>query len=315
MVSLTKEEALRFVEEKLKIPEVERSFERDRHGLLNDMVRFFYTYAPFQTLTNFDDELQLRCIPNFEKIKEDVLSGRGGMCVTLNGFFCALLNKLGYVAYLTAGYCFPTVLVITHAVIIVSNVRETGDRYFVDAGFGYHARCVVPLDFETESSTEVDNIWFRKFVKLPITSSGDIEFDRLHKRRNSTKLNEWDMSAERRPDEWINLCRFTLKTYSIQELIEAININVYQNPKHWVSRTIFITNAKDGRCVHIRNNYLLTIRPFDDTDGCFEGTLLETEADMIDAIRREFPVFEDERLIRAQLSRWRAAQNSNRGNS
>lgn len=79
-----------------------------------------------------------------------MLSGKGGLCYTLNVFIKYLLDALGYdVSFVSGAIKAPN----NHILVIIANLMKPGDRYLIDAGIGYPTFDPVPLDFEKESYT------------------------------------------------------------------------------------------------------------------------------------------------------------------
>lgn len=62
-------------------------------AFLRQLVRAHYAQIPFQNLTML---VRPRRPPSWDEIAEDMLSGLGGLCTTINPFFCALLHRLGF---------------------------------------------------------------------------------------------------------------------------------------------------------------------------------------------------------------------------
>lgn len=89
MLSLTREEALEFVENRLATKDAEKLFVKDRFLLLNDLIVAFHNNIPFQTLTNLAVRPDIRHIPDFDEMKDDLFSGKGGKCI-----FVPLLSSM-----------------------------------------------------------------------------------------------------------------------------------------------------------------------------------------------------------------------------
>ncbi len=95
---------------------------------LTQIIEHTYATIPFQNLTMLT---RPRTAPNHSEIVEDMLSGIGGACTTLNPFICGLLQTLGFEAGLVmASMTQPD----CHFGILVDLEKQ---RYWVDIGNGF----------------------------------------------------------------------------------------------------------------------------------------------------------------------------------
>lgn len=95
--------------------------------------------------------------PTIEEIKADILSGKGGLCYSMNVFIKLLLEALGYsVAHLTSDVNQHS---NNHLLTIAYNLKVPGDRYLVDVA-GFPTFVPVPLDFKVESP-----VYFFSFLR------------------------------------------------------------------------------------------------------------------------------------------------------
>lgn len=78
MLSLTRHEALEFIEKRLNIGEAEKLLAENRVGFLDDLIVAFHNNVPFQTMTNMAISPEKRKVPSLDEIKSNVSSGRGG---------------------------------------------------------------------------------------------------------------------------------------------------------------------------------------------------------------------------------------------
>ena len=120
--------------------------------------RAYATHVPFENLDVYNDkEISLKTEDLFDKI---VTRRRGGYCFEMNGFFCAILQEMGFPAYgvLTRlsrdGKTFGGYL---HRM----NLTEAdGVRYICDVGFG--GDCFVrPLRLEYDVPQKVHGMTYR----------------------------------------------------------------------------------------------------------------------------------------------------------
>lgn len=94
---------------------------------LRDIVGNIFSQLPFQNLSMLSDE---NVRPPMVKIKNDMLSGLGGLCTVRNPFLFALLNSLGFeVSFVSSTMIEPD----CH----ISLVVNLDGYYWVDIGNGY----------------------------------------------------------------------------------------------------------------------------------------------------------------------------------
>lgn len=151
-----------------------------------------------------------------------------GMCIALNGFFRAVLMALGYDCYITAGRMWDNDIK-SHAIIIVQNLRQTNDVFLVDVGLGYPTLNAVALDFELESPTVVELVWWGKIVRLPL-ENGEVErspyFSRMRKPRHPADMGKFGFGHREVADQWNNVYEFKLEPQSFEELRNIVDVNV-----------------------------------------------------------------------------------------
>lgn len=105
---------------------------------LRQIIRRTYEIVPFQNLTMLT---RPRRPPTLEQIRDDMLSGVGGLCTTINPFLCAFLQSLGFRAGLLAvSMSQPN----CHMGIIVRNL-ESKD-YWLDLGNGFPYLEPLPIE-------------------------------------------------------------------------------------------------------------------------------------------------------------------------
>ena len=120
--------------------------------------RCYATHVPFENIDVYNDkDISLKTEDLFDKI---VTRRRGGYCFEMNGFFCAILQEMGFPAYgvLTRlsrdGKAFGGYL---HRM----NLTEAdGVRYICDVGFGGDCFCR-PLRLEYDVPQKVHGMVYR----------------------------------------------------------------------------------------------------------------------------------------------------------
>lgn len=305
MLTLTRQEALEFVERRLNVGEAEKLLAENRVGFLDDLIVAFHNNVPFQTMTNMAVSPERRRVPSVEEIKHDVYSGRGGMCIALNGYFHAVLVALGYDCYLTEGRMWnadPN----THAVIIVRNLFGTDDSRLVEVGVGYPTLGAVPLDFDLESPTSVELVWRGRVVRVQEEEGGDDHgsrcpvFLRQRKQIDPEVVARLGFGVRENPDQWNTVYRFKLEPQSFAELYEHIDANVFRNVSHGLNRTLRLMQWHKNRAVIVLNDLLVR----ETGQGVCLAVRLESDEEIADTIVSEFPVFGRD-LVEKAIAQWR----------
>ena len=206
---LSLEEAERFAVEVLKVPYRAGRVKNDSLSLLNEMIRAFHATIPFQDLTLISTPPKERRMPTIEQIKEDVLSGRGGLCYALNTFMKYFLEALGYAAHHVAS----SVSVRNDHIMTVVDIK--GGYFIVDVGSGYPTFEAVPISFEQETEVYMHSFLKYKFTK----TAGDVI--RLH--HVSSHKNR---SIKEKPvvNGWWEFYRVDLTPRSLDFFIESMTM-------------------------------------------------------------------------------------------
>ena len=147
-ISALEEKARQFVTDVLKISFPMERRQHDGSKLLQDIMTAFYTTIPFQSITLIAQSPEARHTPSLNEIVDDVISGRGGLCYTLNVFMKYLLQSLGYNVHHVSSSMLGPPNNINHILCLVCDLCTPGDRYLVDVGVGYPTFEPVSLKFE-----------------------------------------------------------------------------------------------------------------------------------------------------------------------
>lgn len=111
-------------------------------AFLRRLIRAHYAQIPFQNLTML---VRPRRPPSWDEITEDMLSGLGGLCTTINPFFCALLHRLGFEPRL-----FSSGMAGVQDCHIALGVRFGGRQVWVDLANGFPYLEPLFIDCEKE---------------------------------------------------------------------------------------------------------------------------------------------------------------------
>ena len=167
MTFFTKDEALNFCSNNLKITATEEKLSLNPTELLDEIATAMQTLLLFQNirlLSTFPPSQRHR--PTLLEIKCDLLNGLGGLCYNLNVSVFFLLQSLGYKVSLAHATCTTSVMFPNnHVVVYVHDVIRSEDRFLVEVGCGFPTFRAVDLGFETESPVFVDSFLEYKYVK------------------------------------------------------------------------------------------------------------------------------------------------------
>uniref|UniRef100_A0A0B7B5C2 arylamine N-acetyltransferase n=1 Tax=Arion vulgaris TaxID=1028688 RepID=A0A0B7B5C2_9EUPU len=173
MELLTKEEGLQYLQNVLRIPisEVPNFSEKSvsaetKLSFLETLLRAFLAHVPFQSIYLMSHDINNRRRPTWDEIKRDILSGRGGLCYSVNAFMYALLASLE----LNAGMTFCTFNTgancpDNHLLVLLHDLVAPGSLHLVDVGLGYFVPHALSLDFTNESQEYTDSFMTYKLCK------------------------------------------------------------------------------------------------------------------------------------------------------
>ena len=159
--AFSKESADIFVTKMLHLPHPDSLFQKDKLGLLSQIVETFQAAIPFQSLSLMAKPLSKRRVPTMEENISEVEAGRGGLCYTLNTFMKILLEALGYtVHHVLSTVKYPD----NHILSMVYDVLFPGDKYLVEVGVGYPTFRPIPINFDKESPVYEDSFVKYKYA-------------------------------------------------------------------------------------------------------------------------------------------------------
>lgn len=238
---LSREEAIHFVTDVLKIPRPLEGKQESPHVFLNQLILAFHQTIPFQNLSFMSLKPEDRHKPTPEDIKQSVISGRGGLCYSLNTFMKFLLQALGYDVYFVISHIrIPN----NHIVTVVQNLTKPGDRHLVDVGVGYPTFEAIPLNFERESP-----VYMHSFLQYRFVREGDM-------------INRWHGEGESRPDipavnGWRKVCIIDPTPRELDYFEEHMHL-VYSDPRRSPFHTsLRATIFRDQRATCIKDMSLL----------------------------------------------------------
>jgi arylamine N-acetyltransferase len=155
---ITAEEALNFVENKLKISNFNSKRAVSALQTVNDIVFALHKALPFQNISLLTSKRNEYGIPTASEIREAGLGCRGGLCATNNIFAWALFSALGFRATTIFGYYTDPG---DHVIVLLSDVTEIGSLHLVDVGFGYPTYQAIDLNLTDGEECEFVNVGLR----------------------------------------------------------------------------------------------------------------------------------------------------------
>ncbi|XP_078693423.1 arylamine N-acetyltransferase, liver isozyme-like [Branchiostoma floridae x Branchiostoma belcheri] len=282
---LTRQEALNFLAGDLRITDAERRLLDDKLGLLNEAIRSYHNSVPFQNLTLFSMEEKDRAAPSPDQIKQDVLSGKGGLCLTQNVFFFYLLQALGYDVFLISCVSYR----IKHVTVVARNVAEKGDVYLVEVGCGFPTFQAIPLNFHEESP-----VYQHSFLEYRFVKKGEL-IERQHRRGDTRPLGPGQQAGT-----WREFYAFTLEPRDLEFFREPMN-TVYTVPGRFLQSLRVITFQKD-RLRAIKDWSLLE----EQDDHTLRETQIHSVHEMMAIIKQLAPKV-DQATVTKALSHWQEA--------
>ncbi len=199
-------------------------------AFLNQIILNAGQYMPWQNISMIENGLGH--IPVFEEIKNNMLSGKGGICMEVNRFMFYFLNKVGYkIQYILCGRKNQEK---KHIALVVS-IDDT--KYFVD--FGDAQPYFEAIELKHNNTLVRNKISYRILKK-------DNDYE-IHKRESGT--------------DWYILYQFNLHKYNekdFEPLIEKYYNDIFYGP-FWKSvRFAYYPDKKlraiKGTTVYYENN-------------------------------------------------------------
>ena len=226
---------------------------------LSALIRAHLETVPFENLDCFPNGYPLSNDPErlFEKI---VLHRRGGVCFELNGLLFQLLQALGYDCYSVA-VRLPRpdgIAPICHQAVVVN---LDGKQYFCDVGFGGPGpKGALPLDEDPVQN--IDDELFR-------ISREDIQ-----------------VNIQRQQDgNWIDVIRFADLPCIAEDFSGLLYYFSTAPDSYFVTQRIVNVCVPGGGSLALTGNRFTARR-----NGTITQTVLETEAEILEVLEKEFHI-------------------------
>lgn len=282
-ITLTTQEAFEFLSQKLKISRPAEKFASEPAPLLADICRSYLNHVPFQNITLLSQDKTSCHVPTGEEMKTDVLSGRGGLCFTLNCFLYALLKAVGYDVSMALAQV-GTDEIASHVVVLIRNLVQVGSLHIVDVGFGYPHFEPVSLDFDKETPE------FRQsFNTFKYSKEGEL-YQRLHK-----ASSEAPPPGFIKKDGWVVMYTFQLTPATFGEMdYNASPIYCWPSHSHF-HQVLRLVKWFDNNAIAIKGSTLLR----EDDKHKFQSTELGSTEEAKHAILEYFPLFGQDEILAA----------------
>ncbi|XP_028406147.1 uncharacterized protein LOC114528670 [Dendronephthya gigantea] len=166
---LTKEEAIKFLEDSWQMKDVAEELLNDREKFLNKLMVTIHERVPFQTLFVRNlafmlQEKQASKFPTLDEVDHTCMSGNGGNCTFINLFISRLLEALGLSTSVSLAVVTSNVF-NSHLIVIVKDLINVGDRHLIDGGLGLPTFQAISLNFNKESPIYQNSFLEYKFIK------------------------------------------------------------------------------------------------------------------------------------------------------
>ena len=289
--TITKDRLYDFLINKLEMSKADLDLlQTNRYTFLECMEDAYTTHIPFQSLSWTAVPLAERKAPTAEEALEDVLSGLGGFCWTLNGAFYIMLKELGYDVYPIVGNDNNGNM--PHMLIVVRNVVKEGDQYLLDMGCVSGGHKTITLDFDAESPTYRLRKKTIKWIKRDDTYIRCELLSPTAKQRCPVIEGDWGL---------VMFC--TLKPLTLDDVrksFEKETLDDKQYNPYNTLRTILLVNPSLDQFATLKE-YTLTIES--KHGSVIEKIVLENVEDVVAAVEKYFPAVASD-IVRASYRIW-----------
>lgn len=177
---------------------------RDRRAFVEALMRRFRRRVPFQSV----NVLATNQLPSTSQLRQEVLSGQGGLCLTLNVFLKALLEALGLEAFLSLCTIHHTT---RHPTVLVRDLVRAGDLHCVEIGCGH----VLPTPLLIPTSARLNpQRHQRGYLEL--------ELVRRQTARGTTVVRYHTYRRHQRPDQRDRFWEMDLQPSSWAQVLDAV---------------------------------------------------------------------------------------------
>ena len=276
---LSYQEAVNFASDVLKVSVHQKE---SPLSLLNELILAFYENVPFQSVTLQAIPLEKRRQPTLEEVKTEVLSGRGGLCYTVNTFMKYFTEALGFNVH---HICSS---IKTHHDHIMTIAELDGEKYLIDVGNGYPTFEAIPINFEKESKVYQHSFLEYKFAKEEKEKGDSLMIIRLHKKGDFRPGSD----AATTNTSWRVACIIDPIPHDLSFFDCSMSF-IYSSPDHLVFHTSLriILFPNGGQALVLRDKLLY------EEDSSTHELVVKKEfdnfSDIIEEIKMLFPLLYD----------------------
>ena len=241
---LQRSDVIRFLSERLKIPDIEKLASGRPMPLLNAIIRQWMRTLPFQSVKQVA-MTSLRRAPTEQEAVADVMSGAGGLCATHGIALYHVLHALGMNCHMVIGMVVAKF--DEHVCVLVHDVQEQGDTFLIDIGCGYPA--FAPIQIKTAQGY-IDSIGpiSQSFCTYKLIKQGNT-YERHHLTRQKDKADRADV------DEYgyARFCTIKLEQKAYEYIYEQLTQNIYSQKDNQFNRTLVLSKYPNDRLVGLRD--------------------------------------------------------------
>ncbi len=249
----------------------------DHFELLSGITQAYQVKMPWQNITFMSSPVKK--VQTLEEVINCVQKGYGGICSDRSTFLFLLLNALGYSAeLLEASVYFPPPDGAPHAVMLIHDVKNEGDRWLVDPG-SFHTFSPIDMSFGHESKEYKESFSTYKYVK-----KGDT-YIRLQQVSDALDFPIVE-------DGWGHAYYFQLKPVATQQFMENVDEIIYKGTQdwNWFHTLPLIMSWPNKRAVIFRKEYFVR----EDKNGKLSREYIK--GDIVEAVKQQFPKIPEQQI-------------------
>ena len=276
---LQRSDVIRFLSERLEIPDIEKLASGHQIPLLTAIIRQWMRTLPFHTVKQVA-MTSLRRAPTEEEAVADVMSGAGGLCgthgVALYHVLQALDMNCHMVIGMVGGACEE------HVCVLVHDVQDKGDAFLVDTGCGYPA--FAPIQIKTaQGYIESIGPISQSFCTYKLIKQGN-----TYERHQLTRQKK-DKVDRAYPDVdehgYARFCTIQLEPKSYEYIYEQLTRNIYSQNDYKFNRELVLCKYPNDRLVGLRD----TTARLEHEPGVITERQLASDDDINQFLQQHFP--------------------------
>ncbi|XP_011402952.2 PREDICTED: uncharacterized protein LOC105312191 isoform X2 [Amphimedon queenslandica] len=275
---LSYQEAVNFASDVLKVSVHQKE---SSLSLLNELIFAFYENVPFQSVTLQAIPLEKRRQPTLEEAKTEVLSGRGGLCYTVNTFMKYFTEALGF----NVRHICSSIKTNNDHIMTIAEIDN--EKYLIDVGSGYPTFEAIPINFEKESKVYQHSFLEYKFAKEEKDES--LMIIRLHKKGDFRPGSD----AATTSASWRVACIIDPMPRDLSFFDSSMSL-IYSSSDHLVFHTSLriILFPNGGQALVLRDKLLY--KEDSNTHELVIKKEFDNFSDIIEEIKTLFPLLYDE---------------------